>query len=111
MGAVTKLLKEIYVEPPYAFNPGLSEERLMETAEELVKIFEAGERGERDFDVAPSVDIEKLVVSQATGDQLSSGKLPPDCPVTGRKGGNDFSGKQAIQAPGSRAICGKIGRP
>jgi hypothetical protein len=92
VSAVKKLLREIYVEPPYAFNAGLKDDQLIQTAEEIVKVFEGGERVERNFDVAPSVVIE-LVVSQETRDQLSSGRIPPDCPVTGLKDWQRLFGK------------------
>ena len=90
--AVVKLLKEIYVEPPYAIKPDLGEERLVHAAEEIVALFEGGERIERNFDVSPSVAFE-LQVDDATRDQLRQGTIPGECPVTGLKDWQRLFGK------------------
>jgi hypothetical protein len=79
---VVRLLKEIYVEPPYAIKPDVGEDRLLQTAQEIVGLFEGGERVERNFDVSPSIVFE-LQVTDATREQLRNGILPPDCPVSG----------------------------
>jgi hypothetical protein len=90
--AVEKLLKEIYVAPPYAFNPALPPDLLRKTASDIVTVFEGGERVERNFDVAPSISIE-LHLTEATRSQLRRGTLPPDCPVAGLKDWQRLFGK------------------
>ena len=92
VAAIVKLLREIYVDPPYAFKPTLAEDKLIQTAQEIVSLFEGGERVERNFDVAPSITIE-LMLDDACRERLRSGLLPTNAPVTGLSGWQRLFGK------------------
>lgn len=91
--SVTKLLKDIYRNPPWIISPKLDDNTIRDTARDIVNLFMGTERVEANFDIATNITIE-LLMDETAKTLLKGNKVPPDVTITGTKGWQRLFGRE-----------------